>query len=271
MGKYFYRFDDSCQLGHEMRQFCHDAEKVSAAAERWAKKFGGEGAVYYEDPKNFAGGVSYLSFPKEAEVNEEMWRHECKIGDDECYLPNCKRRNGAIWVQQRGFMPSDTSSRKYKKHYSTWQQVKNIYTLEEWAEMTGITLTGNEKEDQSIIERQLSKERFVEFTEFYGEASKDKRYKTSKSVSRSIEAEVQRLALPVIKTDRLYNMLHANIPNGLMSQLTPAFFYYGGRYYISLDYECRHRSMEQISAEMYQMKLEQAELAERIRNQEEAN
>ena len=271
MGKYFYRFDDSCQLGHEMRSFWHDADKATAAAERWAKKFGGEGAVYYEDPNNFAGGVRYLSFPREADVNREMWRYECQVGEDDCYVPNCKQRSDAIWVQQRGFMPSDTSARKYQKHYSTWKQVKGIYTTEEWAEIAGITLTGEQEQDDALVSRQMASERFVEYTEFYGEiAPKDKRYKSSKYVSRAIEAEVQRLSLPVVKTQRLYEMLHAHIPNGLLSQITPTFFYYGGRYYISLDYECTHRSLENISAEMYQMKREQAILDERLRAEAEA-
>ena len=277
MSKYYYRFDDEGALGREMRKFWHDCRKADDAAELWAKKFGGESAVYYQDPKFFAGSVRYLSFPPEAEVNKDIWRRAGEANGDELYEPNCSQRPGCITVPRIGFKPSDTAHRIYEKRYSHWLEVKQFYTTGEWAEKAGLTLTGKPKEDEAAVDMIMQHQIFVKFVEFHGEESKgyDKAKKSDAkskkkavmpwTLRKAIEAERQRMSLPTVSTERLYQMLRAETPvakEGKPIQMpteTPTFFYYGGRYYVGISLQCHHTALEEISEEIYRMKLNLAE------------
>ena len=276
MKKYYYRFDEEGALGKEMRKFWHDCTKADEAAERWAQKFGGQSAVYYQDPKFFAGSVRFLSFPKDADVNPEIWRRAGEANGDELWEPNCSQRSGCILCPRIGFRPSDTAHRIYEKRYSHWLEVKRFYTTGEWAEKAGLQLSGKPEQDEMAVNAIMQNQIFIKYMEFYGEEispqgrddkAGDARKKSVMpwTLRKAIEAERQRMSLPTVSTERLYQMLRAETPVAKegkpiqMPQETPTFFYYGGRYYIGIALKCHHTALEEITEEIYRMKLATAQ------------
>lgn len=283
MNKYYYRFDEEGKLGNAMRKFWHDCIKADEAAERWAMKFGGEGAAYYQDPNFFAGSVAYVSFPAEQDVNPLIWKECGEVNGEKVWQPNCLQRTDVIIVPRRGFIPSNTAHRIYDKKWCRWQEVQLMHTTGEWAEMAHIDLSDDTEANKRLVNETMQKYAFIKYLEFYGgeeaeghaalDLSKTgKRNKRSEksmpwTLRKAIEAERQRINLPVVSVVRLYAMLGAKGEADKKEQKqeagTPTFFNYGGRYYIGIDRECESLALESITPELYQKKKTEAMLAEK--------
>ena len=269
MSKNFYRFDVESELGKQMTKFWHQCIKADKAADNFARKFGGEGAAYYQDPNAFAGGVVYLICPKDKEINEEIWR---KVSDnlngDVVWEPNCKKRTDVLLIPHAGFRPSDTAMRIYNKHFSSWNEVKHMHTTEEWAEMAKIN-THDKPINDADIDKYLKDSVFVKYIEFYGDQKPvNKRFNVAWTLKRAIETERQRMGLPTVRTEALLQLLQARIGDGKhpivkLHTMTPTFFEYGGRYYLGTDYDCMHPQLVPITSRIYAQKM--TEMRELVR------
>lgn len=303
MQKYYYRFDASSQLGKKFRSLWNECNKAERAADVFAKKVGA--AAYYSSPSAFAGGVAAVVF-EEGKANEKLWRSAGRTDDgEELWEPDVKQRNGVLVLPRRGFRPSDTATRIYSRRMSSWQEVKGLNTLREWAAMAGVempiisgkniplddqakdmTKEALEKVEKKVNEK-MEKEIFCQYIELYRDDAipvdpKHPKRKTPLYVSHSIHIEKERLLLPVVTVDRLYALLEADQsadkPDGdkpkLVQNVTPTFFEWGGRYYIGIEYPCKAEGLEEIEQGVYQVKmttLRQAEEAQRIAEKEGLN
>lgn len=286
MQKYYYRFDASSPLGKKFRSLWNECNKAERAADVFAKKVGA--AAYYSSPSAFAGGVAAVVFG-EGKANEKLWRSAGRTDDgEELWEPDVKQRNGVLVLPRRGFRPSDTATRIYSRRMSSWQEVKGIYTLREWAKLAGVEMPdlggGTAEHSKEALEKvekkvneKMEKETFCQYIELYRDDAipvdpKHPKRKTPLYVSHSIRIEKERLLLPVVTVDRLYALLEADQsadkPDGdkpkLVQNVTPTFFEWGGRYYIGIEYPCKAEGLEPIIEATFQMKittLRQAELA----------
>lgn len=277
--KYFYRFDVGKDLGKEFRKFWNDCDKAERAANVFAEKCGAE--QFYSSPAAFAGGVECLSFAKGTEVNTRMWRSVGKDADGiEMWEPNVKQRNGVLVLPRRGFQPSDTAQRIYNKRPSPWSEVCQVYTLEEWAEMAGVKLTGDKKQNVTAVTEKMKGEMFCKYIELYRDDEEvnfdDNRCRMTHIARESIYIEKKRLMLPVVRTERLYALLQADLTDGikdgkphLVQRNTPTFFEWGGRFYIGIDIPCRNEMLEEITESTYNMKKVALVTAERCKREEE--
>ena len=276
--RFFYRFDVGTELGKQFRKFWHDCDKAERTANIFAEKCGAE--QYYSSPKAFAGGVVCVSFPKGKEVNSRLWRSLGKDEDGiEMWEPNVKQRNGALVLPRRRFQPSDTAQRIYQKHPSPWSEVCQIYTVEEWAEMGHVTLTGDKEKDTAAVVKKMTGEMFCRYIELYRDDEEvnfvDNRCHMTYIARESIRIERERLKLPLVPTERLYEMMQADPTAGLkdgkphvVRHSTPTFFEWGGRYYIGIDIPCKHKSLEEITEGTYNMKKVALVTAERAKREE---
>ena len=280
MGKrLFYRFNVGTDLGKQFRKFWYDCDKAERAANVYAQKVGAK--QFYSSPAAFAGGVVCVSFDEGEEVNARLWRSVGKDADGiEMYEPNVKQRHGVLVLPRRGFQPSDTAQRIYQKRPSPWSEVCQVYTLEEWSEIAGIKLTGDKQKDFAALTKKMSGEMFCKYIEIYRDDEEvnftDNRCRMTNIARKSILIEKQRLMLPLVRTERLYQLLQADETAGfkdgkphLVQHTTPTFFEYGGRYYIGIDIPCRHESLEEISEAKYNMKKVDLVTAERCKQQQE--
>jgi len=136
--RYYYRFETSSILGKKFRSFWNECNKAERAAEVFAKKVGA--AAYYSSPSAFAGGVAAVAF-EPGKANGKIWRSAGRTEDgEELWEPDVKQRNGVLVLPRRGFKPSDTATRIYSRRISSWQEVKGIYTLREWAKLAGVEM-----------------------------------------------------------------------------------------------------------------------------------
>jgi hypothetical protein len=293
MQKYYYRFDASSPLGKKFRSLWNECDKAERAADVFAKKVGA--AAYYSSPSAFAGGVAAVVF-EEGKANEKLWRSAGRTDDgEELWEPDVKQRNGVLVLPRRGFRPSDTATRIYSRRMSSWQEVKGLNTIREWAAMAGVdmpiisgkniplddqakdmTKEALEKVEKKVNEK-MEKEMFCQYIELYRDDAipvdpKHPKRKTPMYVSQSIRIEKERLLLPVVTVEKLYALLEADQSGDkptdgkpkLVEPVTPTFFEWGGRYYIGIEYPCKAEGLEPITEATFQMKittLRQAELA----------
>ena len=75
--------------------------------------------------------------------------------------------------------------------------------------------------------------------------------KMSQTLLRAIKAENMRMKLPVVSTDKLYEIFGAVIKKPHKNEDTPTFFKYGSFYYISCDYPCSNKDLRIIAPQMY--------------------
>lgn len=293
--RYYYRFSTSSQLGKKFRSFWNECNKAERAAEVFAKKVGA--AAYYSSPSAFAGGVAVVAF-EPGKANKKMWRSAGRTDDgEELWEPDVKQRNGVLVLPRRGFKPSDTATRIYHRRLSSWQEVKGLLSLREWAQMIGVAMPDAdasgvvakealEKAERKVNER-MEKEQFCRFIELYrdDEIPFDPTHPKRKAplyISQSIRIERERMLLPVVTVGKLYALMEADQSGDkptdgkpkLVQNVTPTFFEWGGRYYIGIEYPCKAEGLEEIEQGVYQVKmttLRQAEEAQRIAEKEGLN
>ena len=256
MNVFFYECSASSELGKKISRFHHACLKADEAAENFAKKMGAK--AYYSDPSAFAGGVNCLEF-EEFLVDKQMWRPAEVVNGVQCYEPAVNVVAGAILIDDiERFRPSDTRIRIYAKQPVGWEQVRQFYTMYQWAARIGYQLTGDKEADGKWIIEQLENRKFLQFMEFYGQQQPSRKgNKRSRAFLRAVRAEQQRMRLPVIPVQELYHILQADLPVGDGSAdaekepSTPTFFLYQDSYYIGVSYPCHHRDLQPITKQRY--------------------
>ena len=85
-------------------------------------------------------------------------------------------------------------------------------------------------------------------------------HQKTRDIRRAMKAEEKRQRLPLVKTETLYEILKAQLPDGgKLSDWTPTIFEYDGKYFIGCEYVCEGPGMTEISQQThrtYQSKLE---------------
>lgn len=85
-------------------------------------------------------------------------------------------------------------------------------------------------------------------------------HQKTRDIRRAMKAEEKRQRLPLVKTETLYEILKAQLPDdGKLSDWTPTVFEYDGKYFIGCEYVCTAAGMTEISQQThrtYQSKLE---------------
>lgn len=252
MAKFFYEFSEASTLGKSMFKFHHACVKADEAAENYAQKMGA--TAWYSDPSAFAGGVNCLEFD-ERKLDRQMWRPVEKINGHTCYEPAVSVVAGAIRINDdMRFPPSDTRTRTYAKTPCGWQEVRQFYTMRQWAAMIGYRLTGDKEADGKAIIAQLQNQKFLQFMEFHGEQQpRRKENKLSRAFLRAVRAEQLRMHLPVVPVSELYQLLQADVTaiDEKDNPSTPTFFLHNGSYYVALAYPCQHPDLHAITSQRY--------------------
>lgn len=247
--KYYYKFQKNSEVGKQMTKFWRACQLADFSADRYAKRMGA--LFYYSEPTAFAGGVSYLVFDNTKNVDIEQWRLADTIGNDKCFEPNCYQRIGCSIVQ-KGFKPSNTATIYYQKEQKSWEEVKKIYSLKQWASMINLPLSDDEELNESLINKHLSNKQFLQYIEYYNSSDVNlKGNKTSRGLRRAIRAERERMNLPVVSADKLYNILKADLSNRVQEEVTPLFFIYNEEYYLCVNYPCVADGIENIHEAMF--------------------
>lgn len=250
MSKHYYKVLIDSPTGKRLTQFWHRCMKCEQEADNYAKKMGGQ--YYYSDPKYFAGGVVYISFPNNKPSDPKMWREVgCQYEDGTFvpakspdykgpsstadvvyYEPNVTKRLEWVEVPTKDYRPQDT----FDSIYSTAAPV--------------------EKPDKDgKLHYWLQVVRF-EYDEEPGPSSSGLRV-ASRSVRRAIKAEMKRSKLPVMRVEPLLSLLGAVMPepeDGKRSKSidnTPTFFAYQYNYLIGCDYECQADGMEELTPQQH--------------------
>lgn len=239
--KFYYTCDTNSRVGRKLRSFwrtaCHAAER----ADDFARKYG---AVSYITPDQFfMGGVDYLEFDHKPDLR--VWRKRVHSADgiDE-YEPNCMCRADVLIIPDDRFQPFDTWNRTYSREHLSWEQARQKKTLKEWAAIVGYTLTDDNEADWDYVTSQLHNRFFVPYMEFFGELTEDGK-SIPQTLRRSVRAEKDRLALPVVKTETLLLLLGCQMPQPdnnkkafPVSVETPQFFQYGDTWFIQSSQPC---------------------------------
>ena len=262
MERFYYQFSADSELGKKFFRFHHQCVNADKAADNYARKMGAK--AWYSDPNAFAGGVNCLEFD-ESKGDKQMWRPVEIIDGRQCYEPAVSVVAGAVMLNDKErFRPSDTRIRTYAKRPCGWEQVRQFYTMRQWAAMIGYQLTGDKEADgQAIIER-MKNQKFLQFMDFYGEQQPSrKENKIARAFLRAVRAEQQRMRLPVVPVQALYDLLQSAGPvpvcgDGIATEkeplLTPTFFLYNGDYYIAVSEPCQHPDLHPIASQMYMYK-----------------
>lgn len=266
--RHYYRFDILSELGKQFNLFWKSCDDAERAADTWAAKAGAKS--FYTSPTAFAGGVACVSF--EETPNEKIWEPLGKDADGvEQWKPRCSNRSGVVVLPRRNFMPSDTSSRIYSKRIITWGEAVMHKTLQEWAQVAGVQLTGDKRKDKAVVSDKLKDEFFMQYIDLYREdfvpGKVGAKQKLMSHVQKTaINLERTRMLLPTVSVKTLYRLLDADLTVGLKEgksrvvrdDETPTFFKTGRRYYICINHACRHHNLEEADAAEYRMKAEEA-------------
>lgn len=274
MTKYYYRVNETSEIGKKLKSLLYECEKAERAAHTYCSKVGAE--TFYSDPSMLAGGVVCVGFG-DAEVDLKLWRSVGKDGDDlEMYEPNCQQQIGCIILPRRNFHPSDTASRIYYKRPSRFQEVVSLHTKEEWIKMAAIKTTKDKDKNWANAIAKLEKEMFWKYIELYyndeqlNESAKNPRYSMPFYMRRAIHQELQRLRLPVVGIQSLYSLLHVDVSDGhpdekkIVKATTPIIFLHYGRYYIACDHPCLSEQLEAIEEGVFTIK--KGEFERRLKN-----
>lgn len=243
MSKFHYEVPVDSPTGERISRFWHRCIKAEQAAEEYAKKMGAK--FYYSDPRYFAGGCVCIAFDEGQRIDKSVWR---LAGTDRAdglqyWEPDVERRTGLVPIPHRDYALKDTFDRIY---------------------------------DRSKIQEREGK-LFVPYVEFFRQevtghsGSSGKRSTASRGLRKAIKAEVQRLRLPVVRTEALLDILAADTvgpstsvspaPKQPKEPTTPTFFLHRSRYFIGIDYPCTaNADLKPIVPEVYKLNQDKAEL-----------
>ena len=254
MARYYYRIDSCSALGKQFRSLWNDCIKAEKAQESFVRRMGAKS--FTESTVYFTGGVKELIFPEDMTIDERTWQQAGK--DDETqetlWVPNVRKSSGCVISPRKGWKPSSTATRIYGTKPMKWQQASLIYTTKKWAEIANIPLSGDTAQDGKKVEDALCNEIFWSYVEIQGCKDLLSRQRMPEWMRRAISAERERLLLPVVRVERIYNILQAEFIDDKTPSKTPTFFEFGGRYYVGVGCECRHEMLESITEGTYSLK-----------------
>lgn len=252
MSKFHYRLLIDSPTGKLLTAFWHSCISVERLADKYAKRMGGQ--FYYSDPKYFAGGVVYISFPGNKPTDPGMWR---EVG--------CQHDDGSfVSASQQEFQ----DCKEHPKPGDCIYYEPNVTKRVEMVEVPGPDYVPRNTFDCIFVPPvetrtdKLGKEHFFvkclryEYDEPPGKSANGLRT-ASNTVRRAIKAEQQRQKLPVMKVDPLLKLLGAVLPEpkeGKPVRIdipTPTFFAFEQHYYIGCDYECQADGLKPISAQTH--------------------
>ena len=245
MKKFYYKISVNSSCGKNIIKFHRECQVAEKAADEYAAKMGAE--AYHSSPYGFQGGVESLEF-KDDKADEEVWKQLGVRNGRKIFVPNCEKQQGCVVFKKK--FPKDTKDVIYQHKVLTWDEIKFVYTLKQWADMVHIKYKDINAE-QEVIEKKMSKYHFVQYTKFSGDQVAYRKSKMSQTLLRAIKAENMRMKLPVVSTDKLYEMFGAVIKKAHKNEDTPTFFKYGSFYYISCDYPCSNKDLRIIAPQMY--------------------
>ncbi len=261
MAKYYYRFSESSDLGIAFRSLLNAIDKANDAADAYTAKMGGK--FYYNDMAFLGGGVVALSFEDESAVDKKIWR--C-IGPDEggvnMWVPRVEQESGVMVLPRKTFRPSDTASRIYSKRILRWGDVRHLYPLVKWMMLAGVEPTGDKEKDAMTVDEKMQHESFVRFVEVKGDpelmpkdAKNGKKRRMPWHITRAICIEVQRMKLPLVGLEDMYNILKSVTEDDGKPQrsdnTTPLQFRFCTRYYIGVNRKCTHPDLEPITQDLF--------------------
>lgn len=223
---HYYKLLQESATGHKLHEFWHACIKAEEAAENYARLMGAE--CYYSDPKYFAGGVACVSFAEGIKPNPKMWREAGEIDGQMQYEPNVDKRGDLVEVPDADYKPQNSFDCLFSQAQPAIERNGKWY-------------------------RQCLR---FEYHEPEGRSANGKRV-ASRDVRKAIKAEVMRMRLPVVKVERLLEVLQADwLPEadgkprrGL--EQTPTFFAYEQYYIIGCQYECKAKGLVDITPQQH--------------------
>lgn len=271
MKQYCYHFpisqgEHSRQSGRArlLTKYWHEAARAEREAQKYAVGYGAD--EYWSDPNFFAGGVSYLSFKKEPD--SDVWRKATKIDGMDAWEPNVRMVQMMARVAH-GLQPSDTWNTVYQHKARTFDEVRERYSLEQWAQLCKVVLSGNDDKDWRRIANKLRHDDFVDFVRIMPmtDVRQDNRgrLKPTRKQSRAVRAQKLRLRLPVVRVEELYSILGADVTakdergHQIRAEHTPTFFKYWGEFYFCCDFPCKGDDLKELPFGEYMANMRQAE------------
>ena len=240
--QFYYFCDEHSRVGRKLRSFWREAVHADEMADKYARKYGA--SSYVQPPQFFAGGVDFLEF--DSQPDTEVWRKRVTTpeGIDE-YEPNCMVRSELLMVSDRRFRPSDTWNTTFSREYLTWEQAKPQKTLQQWATLAGIKTTDDRDHDVAAVNQAFASMLFVPYLEFFGDQTGWRGKTIPQTLRRAIRAEKDRLALPVVHSEKLFALLEMEMPADkdakkafLQNAGTPIFFIQGETFFIRASQPC---------------------------------
>lgn len=255
MAKFYYQFLVNSDEGRLLARYYNSCIEAEKRAQQYAKRVGA--VSYIEDPNFFAGGVSYVAFQEPKKVNTDIWRFVMKDSDGtQLFEPNVRTVVGCVKARDN-FVPSDVAGRIYKKKSCGWDDVRQLYTLDEWLAFIGFHTSGDKEMDTNAVVGILKDKKFFRFIDIIPMAAPAEGRRRSKDGAKAIRAEQWRIALPTVRTEDFYGIVHAETmvknEDGEESAAkkeepcTPVFFAYLDYWYIGLDYPIIHDGFEPIT------------------------
>ena len=271
MAKYYYRINKCSDLGKQFRSLWNDCIKAENAQKFYVERMGAKS--FTESTMYFTGGVQELIFPADMTIDERTWQQAGKDSETQetLWVPNVRKSSGCVISPRRGWKPSHTATRIYATRPITWQQARLTYSTQKWAEIAYIQLSGDSEMDRQQVEESLCNEIFWNYVEIQGSKDLLPRQRMPEWMRRAVSAERERLLLPVVRVERIYNLLQAEFIDGKTPSSTPTFFEYGGRYYIGVGCKCLHETLESITEGTYNLKRTSLVIYNRDNNQYKAD
>ncbi len=252
--RYYYKCDENSKCGHALKKYWHKAVMAAKRADDYARKYG---ATEYESPVQFfAGGVDYLIFGDKT-PDPRVWRKKITTGDGiDLYEPNCMYHTDVLVLPVDHFHPSNTWNRVYTKRHLSWEEARPMKTLQQWAKIAHIEITGYMQEDVKAVNERLSGYTFVSFLEFYGDDAIPATGKTDSPawLRRAIRAEQDRQVLPVVEVFPLYALLDMRPKEEgrtVTMSVTPSFFVHKDAFFICTEHPCHADGLHPISEGTY--------------------
>ena len=286
--RYYYRFVKTSGLGIRFRGFWNECRKAERAADTFAKKVGAR--MFYPDMRMVAGGVDAVVFPEGAKVDRRIWRSAGKDGDGmELWVPDVKKRRGAIALKEGERVPSHTASRVFDKRPAA-DATGGVAFRD--ADATGGVAFRDADASGGVAFRDAdasgtgadvgggttNRTRWG-YTEIYrddeGARAGDKRYRLSRAAKESIRIEKERMLLPRVSADELLQVLRADVLADVPKDgkphtvriCTPEMFEWKGFYWLSIAYPCKDEEMESVKREEYQMANTERAMTERAKKE----
>ncbi|MCF0193493.1 MAG: hypothetical protein HUK05_08830 [Prevotella sp.] len=265
---YYYKTYRTTVLGKKLTSFMEKSEIAARASERYAKKCGA--LAYIQPVQYFEGGVEFLEFEKEPDLN--VWRKRTDLGDTPLYEPNCSSESCYLATNDDKFTPSSTWNKLYATKAVHWDQVKYEKPIEYWMQYAKITPTEDEKHNLAaykemyakMLDDKLGKMLFWRCLRFTGpQKPQDRRAKSSRALHKAVKMEQMRIALPVVQVQELYDILDCALSDrkSEQEQYTPTLFLYKDHYYIGVQYKCSNSELTEIEKSEHNYQMEQYKIS----------